>query len=97
MYKGQRKKQKTYTKKLVKWVMAISLFDLQLSYLLAFLGKTEIAENLSMTVVTGIIGTVVVYCVKSFKETKEEEKVAYLREKNIVSQDEVWTNKEGEA
>lgn len=92
-----KKRRKTYTKKLVKWVMVISLFDLQLSYLLAFLGKTEIAENLSMTVVTGIIGTVVAYCVKSFKETKEEEKVAYLREKNNVSQDEVWTNEEGEA
>lgn len=92
MYKGQRKKQKTYTKKLVKWVMAISLFDLQLSYLLAFLGRVEIAENLSMTVVTTIIGTVVTYCIKSFKETKEEERLRYEKEK-----DSVWTNKEGEA
>ena len=82
------------TKKLVKWILAISVFDLQLSYLLAFLGRTEIAENLSMTVVTTIIGTVITYCIKSFKETKEEEKVAYLREKNGVEQEEVWTNKE---
>lgn len=92
-----RRKRKTYTKKLVKWILAISVFDLQLSYLLAFLGKTEIAENLSMTVVTAIIGTVVTYCIKSFKETKEEEKVAYLREKNGIEQEAVWTNKEEEA
>ena len=81
-----RRKRKTYTKKLVKWILAISIFDLQLSYVLAFLGKTEIAENLSMTVVTAIIGTVITYCIKSFKETKEEEKVSYLREKNGVEQ-----------
>lgn len=89
-----KRKKNTYTKKLVKWILAISMIDLQLSYLLAFLGRTEIAENLSMTVVTTIIGTVITYCVKSFKETKEEEKVAYLREKNGVEQEEVWTNKE---
>ena len=92
-----RRKRKTYTKKLVKWILAISIFDLQLSYVLAFLGKTEIAENLSMTVVTAIIGTVVTYCIKSFKATKEEEKVAYLREKNGIEQEAVWTNKEEEA
>ena len=89
-----RRKRNTYTKKLVKWILAISVFDLQLSYLLAFLGRTEIAENLSMTVVTAIIGTVITYCIKSFKETKEEDKVAYLRDKNGVEQEEVWTNKE---
>lgn len=89
-----KRKKNTYTKKLVKWILAISMIDLQLSYLLAFLGRTEIAENLSMTVVTTIIGTVITYCIKSFKETKEEEKVAYLREKNEVEQEEVWTNKE---
>lgn len=92
-----RRKRKTYTKKLVKWILAVALVDLQLSYVLAFLGKTEIAENLSMTVVTAIIGTVITYCIKSFKETKEEEKVSYLREKNGIEQEAVWTNKEEEA
>ena len=89
-----RRRKNTYTKKLVKWILAISMIDLQLSYLLAFLGRVEIAENLSMTVVTAIIGTVITYCIKSFKETKEEEKVAYLREKNGVEQEEVWSNEE---
>lgn len=89
-----KRKRNTYTKKLVKWILAISLIDLQLSYLLAFLGRVEIAENLSMTVVTAIIGTVITYCVKSFKETKEEEKLRLERETNNAKQEEVWTNKE---
>lgn len=41
-------------KKLVKWIFAILVFDLQLSSLLAFLDRTEMAENLSMMVVTAI-------------------------------------------
>ena len=94
MVHPMRRKRNTYTKKLVKWILAISVFDLQLSYLLAFLGRTEIAENLSMTVVTAIIGTVITYCIKSFKETKEAEKLRFDRETNNAKQEEVWTNKE---
>lgn len=94
MVQPMRRKRNTYTKKLVKWILAISIFDLQLSYLLAFLGRTEIAENLSMTVVTAIIGTVITYCIKSFKETKEAEKLRFDRETNNVKQEEAWTNKE---
>ena len=89
-----KRKRNTYTKKLVKWILAISMIDLQLSYLLAFLGRVEIAENLSMTVVTAIISTVITYCIKSFKETKEEEKLRLKRETNNAKQEEVWTNKE---
>lgn len=94
MVQPMKRKRNTYTKKLVKWILAISVFDLQLSYLLAFLGRTEIAENLSMTVVTAIIGTVITYCIKSFKETKEAEKLRFDRETNNVKQEEVWTNRE---
>lgn len=94
MVQPMKRKRNTYTKKLVKWILAISVFDLQLSYLLAFLGRTEIAENLSMTVVTAIIGTVITYCIKSFKETKEAEKLRFDRETNNAKQEEVWTNKE---
>lgn len=94
MVQPMKRKRNTYTKKLVKWILAISMIDLQLSYLLAFLGRVEIAENLSMTVVTAIIGTVITYCIKSFKETKEAEKLRFDRETNNAKQEEVWTNKE---
>ncbi|MGN0305239.1 MAG: hypothetical protein ACI4D2_03685 [Lachnospiraceae bacterium] len=65
----------TFTKKWVSQLMYVAMFDIQLSYLLAFLGKEQIAETLSITVVTEIIGVMAVYFVKSFLETKEQEKI----------------------
>ncbi len=56
------------------------MFDLQLSYLLAFLGREQIAETLSITVVTSVIAVMLGYFMKSFKETKEEEKVRLIEE-----------------
>ncbi|MCD7947975.1 MAG: hypothetical protein LUG13_06745 [Oscillospiraceae bacterium] len=38
------------------------------SYLLAYLGRTEIAESLSKVAITEIIGVVLVYCLKSLVE-----------------------------
>ena len=55
--------------------MYIAVFDIQLSYALAFIGREQIAETLSITVVTEIIGVMAVYCTKSFSETKESEKI----------------------
>ena len=78
----KRKKKKarwssfgTFTKKWVSQLMYVAIFDIQLSYLLAFMGKEQIAETLSITVVTEIIGVMAVYFVKSFLETKEQEKI----------------------
>ena len=38
------------------------------SYVLAWLGRAEIAESLSKTAVTEIIGVVLVYCAKALLE-----------------------------
>ena len=55
---GRReRKLKTFTKRAVKAILFIALLDLQLSYLLAFLGREQIAENLSSD--TGISGKVI--------------------------------------
>ena len=43
--------------------------------LLAFLGREQIAENLSSDITKVIIGTILGYLAKSFFETKEAEKV----------------------
>jgi hypothetical protein len=37
----------TFTKKAVAVILIISLIDLQLSYILAFMGKEQIAESLA--------------------------------------------------
>lgn len=73
--KAGRSSFSTFTKKWVSQLMYVAMFDIQLSYLLAFLGKDQIAETLSITVVTEIIGVMAVYFVKSFLETKEQEKI----------------------
>ena len=71
----------------------IALFDLQLSYLLAFLGREQIAETLSITVVTEIIAVMLGYFMKSFKETKEEENVRLEEEKRQVEEKQAFIDR----
>lgn len=63
--------------------MYIAVIDIQLSYLLAFLGKEQIAETLSITVVTEIIGVMATYFMKSYFETKESERNRIFEGRNI--------------
>lgn len=74
MNRKKRMSKKTFTKVAVKWILIFAIIDLQLSYILAFLGRVEIAEELSSTVATAIIGVMLGYFMKSFFETREEEK-----------------------
>lgn len=84
--KPKRSSFKTFTKTWVSRLMYIAVFDIQLSYVLAFMGKEQIAETLSITVVTEIIGVMAVYCMKSFLETKESEKIR-MQEKVLDSEE----------
>lgn len=79
--KGEKKNVKTFTKTWVERLMYIAVFDLQLSYLLAFLGREQIAETLSITVVVEIIGVLLGYFAKAFYETKESEQTRLLERK----------------
>lgn len=82
--KPKRSNFQTFTKIWVSRLMYVAVFDIQLSYFLAFLGKNQIAETLSITVVTEIIGVMAVYAAKSFLETKESEKNR-MKEKEMES------------
>lgn len=75
MGKRKNRRFRTFTKRAVKAILFIALLDLQLSYLLAFLGREQIAENLSSDITKVIIGTILGYLAKAFFETKEAEKV----------------------
>lgn len=88
-----RRRKKTFSKKAVRWLLIIALFDLQLSYLLAFLGREQIAETLSITVVTEIIAVMLGYFMKSFKETKEEENVRLEEEKRQVEEKQTFIDR----
>jgi len=57
-----------FSKKIV-WLFAInSVIWVYFSYILALLGKEQIAESLSEKVVIQIIGVTLIYCVKSLFE-----------------------------
>lgn len=71
---------KTFTKKTVAVILVVSLADLQLSYVLAFMGKEQIAESLSSTIASTIIGVMAGYFLKALFETFLEE-----REKRLNS------------
>ena len=75
MEKRKKRRFRTFTKRAVMVILFVALLDLQLSYLLAFLGREQIAENLSSDITKVVIGTILGYLAKSFFETKEAEKV----------------------
>ena len=68
----------TFTKKAVFAILVVALVDLQLSYILAFMGKEQIAETLSSTIADTIIGVMLGYFLKALFETffeKREERL----------------------
>ena len=63
----------TFSKTWVNRLLWMSVIDIQLSYVLAFLGREQIAEKLSIAALVNILGVLIPYFCKSFFETKEEE------------------------
>lgn len=86
---SRRNKRKYQMSKVLTAVIIVTaLIDLQLSYILAFMGK-EIAETLSVAIVTEIVAVVLGYFLKSFNETKEAEKNKLKRDiENIPESEE---------
>lgn len=82
-----RLKFETYTKRLVAIVVFVGLFDLQLSYILAFLGKDQIAESLSTQICITLLGTVLAYVVRAHFDTKEEKRIELLKSGLILDKD----------
>lgn len=62
----------TFTKALVALIMLFALIDLQLSYILAFMDKVQIAEELSKQVCVTIIGVAFVYMIRAYYDSKAE-------------------------
>ena len=76
--KRYNSKLTTFTKRAVFSILVVALIDLQLSYILAFLGKEQIAETLSSTIADTIIGVMLGYFLKALFETffeKREERL----------------------
>ena len=79
----------TFTKRAVAIVLAVSLLDLQLSYILAFMGKEQIAESLSSTIADTIIGVMLGYFLKALFETFFEEREKRLNKQLDIEGDDV--------
>ena len=60
--------KKTTTKRVIWACLANGIAWVWCSYILAYLGRVEIAESLSKAAVTEIIGVVLIYCLKSLFE-----------------------------
>lgn len=79
---AEQKKQKVqYTKILISRITIWAMFVVGLTYFLAFFGR-PFPETLSIRIVELTLGVVIVYCLKSYFETKEAEKTR-LKEKEL--------------
>lgn len=79
----------TFTKIIVLVYSVFFMIWISLSYILAFVGSYEIAEELSSNVVTVGVAAILGYMLKSFFETKESEKIKLEREMNDLSSNDV--------
>ncbi len=60
----------TFTKRKFNIILYHGIFWVDLSYILAFMDKAQIAETLSVQAVISIIGVFASYCIKSAYEKK---------------------------
>lgn len=73
---------KTFTKKAVAIILVVSLIDLQLSYVLAFMGQVQIAESLSSTIASTVVGVMLGYFFKALFETFFEKREERLKQES---------------
>ena len=86
--RNRHRKRKTkiqYTKRAITAILVVALFDLQMPYVLAFLGRENTLEELSKVILVNIIVVFFIYCLKSYFETKEEHKER--RERGIYDEE----------
>lgn len=69
-----KKKVRQYTKKWVDIILTVSLIDVQFCFILAFLGKDQIAETLGIAIITEIVAIGLGYMLKAFFETNAQKK-----------------------
>lgn len=77
---------KTLTKKWTNRLLWFSCIWISLSYALAFMDKTQVATDLSIQVVTIIVGTFVPYLIRGFFDTYSMKKQEYKNKLLELSQ-----------
>lgn len=79
-------KHKEFSKKMATTILVVAIIDIQLTYALAFLGMGDIAETLSITLVTEVIAVYITYCLKAYFGKKNEEEMR-LKEDGLNESD----------
>lgn len=69
----KKKTKKEFSKTITKWLLIVAVVDVQLTYVLAFIGRDNV-ETLAITLVTEIIAVMASYCTKAYFGKKAEEK-----------------------
>ena len=72
----------SYTKKVVAFVLINAEIQIYCSYVLGFLGRDNIAEELSTQVVITVLGAIGFYCIKSLIENLSKYNIGYLTSRN---------------
>lgn len=80
-------KKYEFSKLIVAWLLFNGTVWIYLSYVLAYLGRTEIAETLSKTVVVEILGVMVVYAIKALLENLSKNNNWPDKPENVVNHD----------
>lgn len=86
-YIKNRESPDSFTKRLVSLILNNAIVWVYLTYLLAFIGKEAIAENLSITVVKVIIATILSYLCKSLFEHILQFGPFNIKENNYISEE----------
>lgn len=82
----KRKRYVTVTKRKLNQILNHAITWVYLSFILAFLGKEQIAENISVQAIITIIGAFAAYCLKSYFEKrigKEKEEYENVSEEDF--------------
>ena len=69
----------TYSKRVTSIILGVALFDIQMTYVLAFLGMTDTAETLSNALVTEVLGVLITYSVKAYLGKRNEENLKHMK------------------
>lgn len=72
--KKKKRIKKEYSKRMTTLILIVALVDIQLTYVLAFLGK-EIAETLAITLVTEVVAVFGTYSIKAYLGKRNEERI----------------------
>ena len=85
--KRKHDERRTYTKKAVKALLIVGVLNVEIPYLLAYLGREPCTE-LAIAWITEIVAVILGYLCKAYFETKEQEKNK-LQEKRLEKGQEV--------